>query len=139
MFRFPALIALSALALLLTACGGDKKEAVPVSGPAAPVIKDGSLMEPGKPQIASLPTRAVPGVQAVTWNMYWGENGRHWAVYVNGKEVQSGDLALETPKQQQATVDVPMEEPGTYEIKVALCNDHGCSESEPAEMAVSAG
>jgi len=71
--------------------------------------------------------------------MWWGENGRHWAVYVNGKEVQTGELTAETPKAQQATVELPMDKPGSYEIKVALCNDHGCSESEPVVMNVAAG
>lgn len=128
--------ALAAL-FLLTACGAEQKAPAPVS--KAPVIKDGSLMAPGKPQIASLPARAVPGAQPVTWNMWWGENGGHWAMYVNGVEVKSGELSSATPQQQQATVDVPMDVPGTYEIKVALCNDHGCSESEPAVMSVGAG
>ncbi|MDQ8036322.1 MAG: chitinase N-terminal domain-containing protein [Pedobacter sp.] len=133
-----SLCAALGLALLLSACGTEQKIA-PAAVAVAPVIKDGSLMTPGKPQISPVRGRAVPGAQPITWNMYWGENGRHWAVYVNGKEVQSGDLALETPKQQQATVEVPMEQPGTYEIKVALCNDHGCSESEPAMVNVGAG
>lgn len=123
--------------VLLTACGTEQKAQAPVA--VAPIIKDGSLMEPGRPKISTLPASAVPGIQEITWNMYWGENGGHWAMYVNGKEVKSGELASETPKQQQATVGVPMDQPGTYEIKVALCNDHGCSESEPAVMNVSAG
>ncbi|MGH8492934.1 MAG: chitinase N-terminal domain-containing protein [Moraxellaceae bacterium] len=138
MFRSLSLFAALAAAVLLSACGTEQKLA-PTAAVTAPVIKDGSLMTPGKPQIAPMRGRAVPGAQPITWNMYWGENGRHWAVYVNGKEVQSGDLASETPKQQQATVDVSMDQPGTYEIKVALCNDHGCSESEPAVMNVGAG
>ncbi len=137
MSRFLSLLVLPA-SLLLAGCAAEDK-AAPVAVQAGPLIKDGSLMEPGRPQIATRPSAAVPGVQEVTWNMYWGENGRHWAMYVNGKEVQSGDLALETPKQQQATVEVPMDEPGAYEIKVALCNDHGCSESEPATVTVGAG
>lgn len=133
-----SLCAALSLALLLSACGTEQKIA-PVAAVTAPLIKDGSLMTPGKPQIAPVRGRAVPGARPITWNMYWGENGRHWAMYVNGKQVRSGDLALETPKQQQATVEVPMEQPGTYEIKVALCNDHGCSESEPAMVNVGAG
>ncbi len=138
MLRFPGFFPVLAASLMISACGAEQK--LPqTAAVAGPVIKDGSLMEPGKPQIASLPSRAVAGVQEITWNMYWGENGRHWAMYVNGKEVQSGDLPSETPKQQQATVEVPMDQPGTYEIKVALCNDHGCSESEPAIMNVGSG
>ena len=127
-----------ATALLLSACGADHKAPAALAS-AQPVIRDGSLMTPGKPQISPLRTLAVPGAQPVTWNMYWGENGRHWAMYVNGKEVQSGNIPLETPKQQQATVELPMDTPGSYEIKVALCNDHGCSESEPAIMSVGSG
>jgi len=71
--------------------------------------------------------------------MWWGENGQHWAMYVNGVEVGSGELSAATPKAQQATIALPMDTAGSYEIKVALCNDHGCSESEPAVMDVSAG
>lgn len=127
-----------ATALLLSACETEQKASTVVVA-AEPVIRDGSLMTPGKPQIAPMRRQGVPGAQPVTWNMYWGENGRHWAMYVNGKEVQSGDIPQETPNQQQATVEIPMDKPGTYEIKVALCNDHGCSESEPAIMNVGSG
>jgi chitinase len=134
-FALPLLVA----GLLLTACGTEQKVPAAPVAEVGPVIKDGSLMEPGRPQIATLPSRAALGVKEVTWNMHWGENGRHWAMYVNGIEVRSGELSSETPRQQQATVDVDMDKPGTYEIKVALCNDHGCSESEPVVMSVSAG
>jgi hypothetical protein len=141
MKRFLSFLTLPACAALLAACGAEQaasnnKVPVPVT---QPVIKDGSLMVPGRPKIASLPDRVVPGAQPITWNMWWGENGRHWAMYVNGVEVKSGDISSETPKQQQATVEVPMDKPGSYEIKVALCNDHGCSESEPTVMNVGAG
>lgn len=138
MSRLISLCAFLAIPFLLAACGTEAKTPLAVIA-TAPVIKDGSLMEPGTPQIAALPAQAVPGVQEITWNMYWGENGRHWAMYVNGKEVKAGELALETPKQQQVTVEFPMNQPGNYEVKVALCNDHGCSESEPAMVNVDAG
>ncbi len=138
--RVSALFIPASLALLLSACGTEQVAVEkPVTEPATPTIRDGSLMEPGRPQLAVMPQRALPGMQPVTWNMWWGENGRHWAVYVNGKQVQSGELTAETPKAQQATVELPMDKPGSYEIDVALCNDHGCSESEPVVMNVAAG
>lgn len=134
-------LAVLAFSLLLSACGSEQVASgpAPVMAPEQPVIKDGSLMVPGRPKIATLPQKIVTGAQPITWNMWWGENGRHWAMYVNGVEVQSGDIVSASPKQQQATVELPMDKPGTYEIKVALCNDHGCSESEPAVMSVGAG
>lgn len=140
MSRLLSLLVPASLALLLSACGTEQVAAEkPVTEPVAPTIRDGSLMEPGRPQLAAMPQKALPGVQPVTWNMWWGENGRHWAVYVNGKEVRSGNLTAASPKAQQATVELPMDKPGSYEIKVALCNDHGCSESEPVVMNVAAG
>jgi hypothetical protein len=127
------------LAALLSACGTEQVATAPVPVSAAPVIKDGSLMEPGRPQVVGVPDNAVKGaVQAVGWSMWWGENGKRWTMYVNGVEVGSGQLALDTPKEQQAKVELPLDKPGAYEIKVALCNDHGCSESEPVVMNVSA-
>jgi hypothetical protein len=138
MSPFFSVAAAVAAALLLSACETEQKTHF-VTAVAEPVIRDGSLMTPGKPQISPLRAGAVLGAQPVTWNMYWGENGRHWAMYVNGKEVRSGDIPLETPNQQQRTVEIPLDKPGTYEIKVALCNDHGCSESEPAIMNVGSG
>lgn len=129
------LLPLLGLCSLLAACG-DKPATATGPSTAAPQVRDGSLMEPGRPQLAALPASTAPGVQPITWNMWWGENGRHWALYVDGKEVRSGTLTAATPAAQQATVELPMETPGRYEIKVALCNDHGCSESEPVTLQV---
>lgn len=138
--RSLTLLVLPCLAGLLGACGSEQPAThAPVAIKAAPPVTDGSLMEPGRPQLERLPARVVAGaVQPVSWNMWWGENGQHWAMYVNGVEVGSGELSLATPKAQQAGISVPMNTPGRYEIKVTLCNDHGCSESEPALMDVSA-
>lgn len=123
----------------LAGCG-EKRGVQPVAVAATPVIQDGSLMVPGRPQLARLP-ESVPAaaVQTVTWNMWWGENGRQWTVYVNGRKVESGSLSVHSPQAQQVSVDVAVAEAGPAEIKVALCNDHGCSESEPAILNVVAG
>jgi len=125
----------------LAGCG-EKRAVQPAVATVAPtpVIQDGSLMVPGRPQLARLPD-SVPAsaVQTVTWNMWWGENGRQWTVYVNGRKAESGDLSVRSPQAQQVSVDVALAETGPVEIKVALCNDHGCSESEPAILNVVAG
>lgn len=134
--RLPALVLAP---VLLAACGEDGPPAAARAAAAAgPVISDGSLMVPGLPQVTGLPAVAAPGALAVKWNMWWGENGREWALYVNGRKAGSGALRPASPNQQQATVDLQLDQPGRYEIKVALCNDHGCSESEPAVLEVSA-
>lgn len=128
------------LCSLLAACGSEQVSApVPMAIKAAPAIRDGSLMVPGRPQLERLPAAVAAGsVQPVRWNMWWGENGQHWAVYVNGVEAGSGELPSASPKAQQAGMEVPMNTPGAREIKVVLCNDHGCSESAPATVEVSA-
>lgn len=131
---------LTLLAPVLAGCGEKAASSMPVAVSAtAPVVNDGSLMVPGRPQLARLPA-SVPleAVQPVTWNMWWGENGRQWKIYVNGKLVDSGAVTSKSPKAQQATVAVALEEAGPVEIKVALCNDHGCSESEPTIVNVAA-
>lgn len=131
---------LTLLATVLAGCGEKAASKMPVAvSAAAPVVNDGSLMVPGRPQLARLPA-SVPleAVQPVTWNMWWGENGRQWKIYVNGKMVDSGTVTSKSPKAQQATVAVALEEAGPVEIKVALCNDHGCSESEPTIVNVAA-
>ncbi len=134
---FPALL----LAPLLVACGEKTSpQAVTAAAPAKPAIRDGSLMSPGRPQLTGLPDQVTVGeVQPITWNMWWGENGREWAVYVNGVQIERGTLAMASPKEQQATVELPLAEPGAVEIKVALCNDHGCTESDPVTLTVNAG
>lgn len=131
---------LTLLATVLAGCGEKAASSMPVAVSAtAPVVNDGSLMVPGRPQLSRLPA-SVPleAVQPVTWNMWWGENGRQWKIYVNGKMVDSGTVTSKSPKAQQATVAVALEEAGPVEIKVALCNDHGCSESEPTIVNVAA-
>lgn len=135
-------LGLSLLATMLAGCGKEvasQSSILPGAAAPAPVAQDGSLMVPGRPQLARLPA-SVPleAIQPVTWNMWWGENGRQWKIYVNGELVDSGTVTSKSPKAQQATVAVALEKPGRVEIKVALCNDHGCSESEPAIVNVAA-
>lgn len=126
---------------LTMAAACNVRENAPVAAPvaAAPAIDDGSLMPPGRPQLATLPAVVTPGTQAVGWNMWWGENGREWEVSVNGERVKWGLLEAASPKAQQGSIEVPLEQPGEYEIRVSLCNDHGCAHSEPAVVQVSAG
>lgn len=126
-----------ALLALLAACNGDKAASTSKQ-PAGPVIRDGSLMEPGRPQLTGLPAVVAPGVHAVGWNMWWGENGSQWVLYVNGGKIGSGSLQADSPREQAGLVEVPLDQAGRYEIKVSLCNDHGCSDSEPAVVEVSA-
>lgn len=126
------------LAGLLAGCNGEQ----PVNArpsPPAPVVIDGSLMEPGRPQLESLPATVAPGRRAVGWHMWWGENGRRWSLLVNGKPVASGALQAQSPQEQQGKADLSLDQPGRYELQVSLCNDHGCSKSEPAVVEVVAG
>lgn len=144
MFRSRSLPAPSVLVLvaagLLAGCGTEKvaTRQVPVAAPA-PDIRDGSLMTPGRPQITPLPGNLAPGEHEMTWNMWWGENGSQWTVYLNGDKVSAGALKAATPNGQEGTLALPLDLPGDYEIKVSLCNDHGCTESDPALVTVSAG
>lgn len=129
-----------ALATLLAGCGGEtvvKRQAA--LAPTAAIARDGSLMAPGRPQIAALPATAVPGPQILRWNMWWGENGGRWQVLVNGKSAAAGKLSVLSPRQQQGSLDLRFDAPGAYEIRVALCNDHGCSQSHPALLQVVPG
>ncbi len=129
-----------ALATLLAGCGSEpaiKRQAA--LAPTATLARDGSLMSPGRPQIAALPATAVPGPQILRWNMWWGENGGRWQVLVNGKSAAAGKLSVLSPRQQQGSLDLRFDKPGDYEIQVALCNDHGCSQSSPALLQVVPG
>lgn len=125
------------LAGALAGCSGDAEKPRLQPEPAGPVIRDGSLMVPGSPRVTGLPAVVAPGRLAVKWSMWWGENGRRWALYVNGQQAEAGELRAASPNQQDGQVEVQFDKPGQYEIKVALCNDHGCSESEPALLEVS--
>ncbi|MCD6061227.1 MAG: cdx18A [Moraxellaceae bacterium] len=127
-------------ALLLAACTA-RENLQPPSPPAAalPAVTDGSLMAPGRPQLAALPATVAPGVQAVGWNMWWGENGHEWVLTVNGQRMKWGLLEAASPKMQQGRVELPLDAPGSYEIRLSLCNDHGCTDSMPALVQVSAG
>lgn len=125
-------------AVLLAACNAKDATQAPTAA-ATPVIKDGSLMVPGRPQLAALPAVAMPGAQQVEWNLWWGENGSRWVLLVNGDKVDTGKLPVASPKAQQGKAKLQLDKPGSYEIRVSLCNDHGCSESEPAVVQVGAG
>lgn len=140
--RSPYSVCVVPVLLALAGCG-EEVASLPVAVPetvAAPVVQDGSLMAPGRPQLARLPDMvAVASPQAVTWNMWWGENGREWKLYVNGKLADSGIVPSRSPKAQQATAELMLAEAGKAEIKVALCNDHGCTESTPVVITVANG
>ncbi|MFP5430969.1 MAG: chitinase N-terminal domain-containing protein [Gammaproteobacteria bacterium] len=140
--RILGVLSLVPVLLALSGCG-EEVASLPVAVPevaAAPTVRDGSLMAPGRPQLARLPDMVpVAAPQAVTWNMWWGENGREWKLYVNGKLADSGTVASRSPKAQQATAELMLAEAGSAEIKVALCNDHGCTESAPVVIMVANG
>lgn len=134
---------LIAMGLSLAACKNESATArLPVK-PAEQTIVDGSLMTPGTPQLTPPDTKTKIAVSDRTypleWNMWWGENGRNWAVYVDGVKVSSGKLPIKSPQAQQGKVEIDLDRPGTHEIKVALCNDHGCTESKPMQLDVAAG
>lgn len=134
------LYAVPALIALLVGCNAETaSKRLPSLTAPVPIARDGSLMAPGRPQLAALPASVVPGPQLLRWNMWWGENGRRWEVRVNGEPAGRGELASMSPKQQQGSLDLQFERPGRYEISVALCNDHGCTQSHPATIEVVAG
>lgn len=134
MFRSLLCAGLPAL-LLLSGCGTEATARPVVT--VKPPIKDGSLMAPGRPQLGALPAAVTPGtVQPVVWHLWWGENGRRWLIYLNGAKVAEGQLPLASPQAQDATADIRLDQPGNNEIKVALCNDHGCTEGEPSYLRV---
>lgn len=140
--RFVVTALVVPLLLPLAGCG-EKVAVQALSVPVvstAPVVRDGSLMAPGRPQLARLPASVpVAALQPVTWNMWWGENGSQWKIYVNGKLAESGDLSRRSPKAQQATAELTLADAGPAEIKVVLCNDYGCTESEPVVVTVANG
>lgn len=130
------LLLVAVLGALLAGCHSDKANTVQQAAMPEKVIADGSLMTPGTPQITPVPKTVAVTTLPVEWNMWWGENGRHWAVYVDGVKVRSGDLPLKSPQAQEGKVSVELDNPGTHEIKVALCNDNGCTESKPLSVTV---
>lgn len=132
LFIIPALVA------LLIGCNAETAVRRP-SPSLDSLARDGSLELPGRAQIAALPSTVAPGPQRVRWNMWWGENGRRWQVLVNGRLAAGGDMRVLTRRQQQGSVALDLDDPGRYEIRVALCNDHGCSLSRPARVEVVPG
>lgn len=127
-----------ALVALLIGCNAETAVRRPSSSLES-LARDGSLQVPGRAQIAALPATVVPGPQRLRWSMWWGENGRRWQVLVNGRLVAGGDLRVLSRRQQQGSVALDLDAPGRYEIRVALCNDHGCSLSGPARVQVVPG
>lgn len=134
------LYAIPALIALLVGCNAEtaSRRLTSVADPV-PVARDGSLMAPGRPQLVALPATAAPGPQLLRWNMWWGENGRRWEVRVNGQPAGRGELASMSPRQQQGSLDLQFDQPGRYEIRVDLCNDHGCTPSHAALIEVVSG
>lgn len=127
-----------ALVALLIGCNAETAVRRPDASLEA-LARDGSLQKPGRAQIAALPATVVAGPQRLRWSMWWGENGRRWQLLVNGRLAGGGDLRVLSRRQQQGSAVLDLGTPGRYEIRVALCNDHGCTLSGPARVEVVAG
>lgn len=132
-------LVLPALVVLLIGCNAETAVKRSTATPLSTLTRDGTLAAPGRPQIAALPATAVPGPQVLRWSMWWGETGRHWQVQVNGRAAAAGDLAPQARRQQQGSLALRFDAPGRYEIRMALCNDHGCTPSDPVHLEVVAG
>jgi hypothetical protein len=134
------LMAIMVSAALLSACKSDKT-VTQVNSPAAAEekkISDGSLMTPGTPKISPLEKAQVHVGQIVPveWAMLWGENGHSWTMFVDGVKITTDNLPLQSPQTQKGKVDIELDQPGQHQIKMTLCNDHGCTESLPLEVMV---
>ena len=81
---------------------------------------------PGQPHIDWMPTQFdAPANHAVSWNMWWGENGTHWTLYSNGASVCSGQLSPNGNQAQSSSCQVALV-PGEQTLEVDLCNSDGC-------------
>ena len=75
----------------------------------------------------------------VEWNMWWGENGNRWEFYQNTNIIASGNLAANGNQAQQGTIQVNPSAAGNLNYHLALCNDSGCSSSQPFQVLVTGG
>lgn len=94
---------------------------------------------PGKPSLSSNndhDTGLDDGDYMITMNMWWGENGRLYKLYENGKLIHSQALENASPNAQKAVVQVTGKLNGTYVYTCELINDKGMTGCEPMTVNV---
>ncbi|UTA49561.1 glycosyl hydrolase family 18 protein [Simiduia sp. 21SJ11W-1] len=94
---------------------------------------------PATPNIAWLPATHESGSNIlVHWDMWWGTNGTHWALYNNGAIQCEGQLTPNGQNEQSAecTSNYPA---GSNQLQVALCNADGCTNSNTVTIQVNEG
>lgn len=94
------------------------------------------LAAPAKPVIDWMPAQLSDGSNtSVQWNTWWGENGTDWALASNAAPLCEGNLVPNGTNAQSGdcTVDLTA---GSHELIVNLCNDSGCTASDPVVVSV---
>ena len=96
---------------------------------------------PGEPNIAWMPTEYELINESlnltISWDMWWGENGNYWKLIQNGNNVFESEIINNSPEAQHDEVTLLLTTTGQYNFIVDLCNDHGCTSSDPILISIS--
>jgi len=96
---------------------------------------------PGEPTISWMPTEYELINEnlnlTISWDMWWGENGTYWKLIQNGNNVFETEIINNTPEAQHNEVTLLFTTTGQYNFIVDLCNDNGCTSSNPILISIS--
>jgi len=77
---------------------------------------------------------------ALSWDMWWGENGDHWKLFQNYNPIFQSEIFSNTPQAQHGDVTISLTDSGQYNLIVELCNNEDgnelCSSSSPVTIIV---
>ncbi|GGX74991.1 glycosyl hydrolase family 18 protein [Saccharospirillum salsuginis] len=108
-------------------------------GGAGVLLSAGLMAAPAKPVISWMPAEVADGADtSVAWDMWWGENGTSWNLTGNGADLCEGSLTPNGTNAQSGSCTVDLTA-GSHELIVNLCNDSGCTASDPKSLTVAGG
>lgn len=61
----------------------------------------------------------------LAWNMWWGNNGNSWEVYVDNSLIFSAEIAAHSPEAQSGATQFVVNGTGSHSIVLKLCNSNG--------------
>jgi len=98
---------------------------------------------PGQPSIPWMPVEYELNDGSVnltiSWDMWWGENGDYWKLIQNGSSIFEMDIINNTPQAQHGETIAYLTDAGDYSFIIDLCNDNGCTSSNPQIVTILEG
>lgn len=76
----------------------------------------------------------------LSWNMWWGDKAQHWKLLENGKAVYQSNFADSVGNgAQSGSIEWQLQQSGSINYQVQLCDENGCSQSTAVTISVAGG